>query len=161
MSRINQIIELATTIKPGTSKQKFKLSAWPYSRTIVKTICEKNSIEYKNNRLNKAHEEFVVDINEKYVSSAELLFKEIIGLINKEATESGKPFTKERNAIVENICEKLGIISTSIVKEPKIEKPIVKKTSCPVCHSDDVTKNGKVNGFQKYKCKDCGTNFKC
>ena len=30
---------------------------------------------------------------------------------------------------------------------------------CPKCRSNNKIKNGKVNGRQRYKCKECGYNY--
>ncbi len=34
-----------------------------------------------------------------------------------------------------------------------------KRPHCPKCTSDEVSKNGKVNGVQRYKCKECQYQF--
>lgn len=45
------------------------------------------------------------------------------------------------------------------IKEEIIEKKETKIETCPKCSSEDIVKNGKLRGEQRYLCKKCGKQF--
>lgn len=117
MSRLKEISAIIETIDGSTKPVTLKIAAWPYSRTIIKGICENNLIDLKINRLSKDHEEFVL----KAGSDTPEKIKKIMSLVNKEAKESGNKITSERNVIADKIRKNLGLKPE--VKEVK-EKPV-------------------------------------
>lgn len=143
---INQIKNLDLT--PGNTK--FQLISWPYSRKLIRAICEYKGVTVKYKRLDKRFEVFVFPLSEKSVDSIKLIIKQV----NKLAKPNVN-FVITRNQIVEQIKEKLIGELIHVVVNGDEQKP-----SCPQCDSPSVIKNGKdKTGEQKYKCKDCGHSF--
>jgi len=118
MSKLNEIVDIINTIEGSTKPFKLKISAWPYSRSIIKAIAENNMIKLEIKRLSKDHEEFTIYANPE----DEAKIKKIISLVNKEAKESGNKVTSERNVVADKLRKKLGL-----KEEVKEAKPVKEK----------------------------------
>lgn len=148
----NEILEAITPISKGMSQFEFKVVSWPFSRELIKTVLAKQDVtDYKYHRLNKLHEVFEFEASEK---TEEALNKTLS--IFKKSTKNLS--AKQKLKLVKDL--ELGTISVAQTLEPTSDKSYG-GISCPSCNSSHVTKNGKdPKGVQKYKCKDCGNNFK-
>ena len=103
MSVETKIVEMVNDIEPSEFKVTVRMVSWPYSRKLVKGVCEHLGLEYDRTRIDKRFEEFSIQA----AGSIEATFKEMLKLINKQARDSGNSVAKERNVIVERIVNQL------------------------------------------------------
>lgn len=177
----NQILEVIKDIKPGTVMHEMQLIAWPFSREFLKVILYKQDItDVKYHRMTKIHESFTFEANAETPAA----IKKAFTLFNKFAKAENYG-AKQKLKLVYDLRDAMGIQAfveesapvkekalKQVVEKIKTEKPkskVVNKVetkpsepTCNCCGSKEVTKNGKDGkGLQKYKCKSCGSNFKC
>lgn len=75
--------------------------------------------------------------------------------------KAGK-FTKRKvgREVRFDVVSKLEIVAqetASVTEETVTEETVI---TCKFCGSEHLNKAGKINGVQRYKCKDCGKTFK-
>lgn len=64
----------------------------------------------------------------------------------------------EETVAQETVTEEIVAQETASVTEETVTEETV--ITCKFCGSEHLNKAGKVNGVQRYKCKDCGRTFK-
>lgn len=62
----------------------------------------------------------------------------------------------QETASEETVTEEI-VTEETVAQETATEETVI---TCKFCGSEHLNKAGKVNGVQRYKCKDCGKTFK-
>ncbi len=159
----NVAIDKPVGLLDDSHKVNLKIVAWPYSRKLIQGFANKHKLANNVARLSKKKEVFYVDIDE----SAEQILLDAVRLIRLAAVRE-LPNSKARAAIRNKMVAdffgdepeaKKPEAKKPEAKKPEAKKPEAKKPTCPKCSGPNVIKNGRKDDQQKYKCKDCATNF--
>jgi len=132
----DQILEIVKNMpfKPEKSMQQIELVARPFSRKLVRLICEYKKYACKIVRVSHNYEQFCIETYGDFKKD----LKRIIKLINKQAKKSENNTTKEK----EKIVYRIGVNFELYLKD---EKPVTCSSNeiCPSCSSDNAIENGK------------------